>query len=144
MLNKVKGEWDYEKLASILAELEPEDLTGTGFSDDEMNAIVQSVADEAESLIEEEESGVVAEVRNRTTEEVQQQLESTRKIQFGMFSRHINSQQYSEWVDKLESLSEAGNSPAALGLVVSQMLGIQTLSEQNSELEESEVTENES
>lgn len=136
LLNKVKGDWDYDKLAECLSELSLEDFNVTGFSQSEAEAIIQSIADEGEALLG--NSGVISEIRNKTDEEVEEELESTSKTQFGMFSRHITNTEYKQWVERLENLSEQGTSPAALGLVVAQMLGLETLQEEQEEIENDE------
>lgn len=142
LLNKVKGEWDYDKLAEILSELDSNDLSATGFSETEAEAIIQSATEEAETLMGiGSGSGVVPEVRNRTDEEVELELESKQKVQFGMFTRHIPSNQYKAWLERLENFSDNGTSPAALGLVIAQMLGIETLQEES--VTEDELTANE-
>jgi len=40
-LNKVKGEWDYEKLAVIFQEINPDDIPLTGFSEDEVEELLR-------------------------------------------------------------------------------------------------------
>lgn len=40
-LNKIKGKWDYEKLADVFRSLEGADLTATGFSADEIAILLE-------------------------------------------------------------------------------------------------------
>lgn len=43
-LNKISGEWDFEKLEALLAELQQEmDATVTGFDDEEINEMLQKI-----------------------------------------------------------------------------------------------------
>lgn len=126
-LNKIKGYWDYEKLAAVLNDIEPDHLIATGFTDAEADSIVASYAASDEEISDDEEDyddGIVDEVRNRTEAEVQNYLESTEKVQFGMFAKHVPTSVYTKWVEWLESKSEVGSSPAALGAVVAELLGI--------------------
>lgn len=44
-LNKIKGEWDYEKLEELLSELESETRALTGFAEEEIAVILASNAD---------------------------------------------------------------------------------------------------
>ncbi|MHC5897357.1 ParB N-terminal domain-containing protein [Nostoc sp.] len=113
-LNKIKGDWDYDKLAEILATFDEGDLAATGFNAQETEAIVANAINEAENLAF-GETQTVDEIRNHSDEEIQEELESTVKVQFGMFSKHIPSSTYEAWVEKLCNLSPNGNSPAALG-----------------------------
>lgn len=39
-LNKIEGDWDYQKLEKVIADLAPEDYSFTGFSDDEIDSII--------------------------------------------------------------------------------------------------------
>lgn len=39
-LNKIKGEWDYEKLSDLLMEFQPEDLLCSGFTADEVSLLL--------------------------------------------------------------------------------------------------------
>ena len=39
-LNKIEGDWDYQKLEKVIADLTPEDYSFTGFSDDEIDSII--------------------------------------------------------------------------------------------------------
>ncbi|MEH2067899.1 MAG: ParB N-terminal domain-containing protein [Nostoc sp.] len=139
-LNKIKGDWDYDKLAEILSTFDGEDLVGTGFTSQETEAIVANAITEAENLAFGDNS-VVEEIRNRSDEEVEEELESTVKVQFGMFSKHVPVSTYEAWVEKLSLLSPNGNSPAALGTVIAEMLNIQTnAEEENEEQQEKEQT----
>lgn len=44
-LNKIKGEWDYDKLEKILREFEYDIATSSGFSEDELAILLSSNAD---------------------------------------------------------------------------------------------------
>ncbi|MFN6474036.1 MAG: ParB N-terminal domain-containing protein [Nostoc sp. SerVER01] len=134
-LNKIKGDWDYDKLAEILSTFDSEDLAGTGFTSQETEAIVANAITEAENLAFGDDS-VVEEIRNRSDEEVEEELESTVKVQFGMFSKHVPASTYEAWVEKLANLSPNGNSPAALGTVIAEMLNIQPLAEEEEQQEQ--------
>jgi hypothetical protein len=123
-LNKIKGDWDYDKLAEILSTFESDDLIGTGFNSQETEAIVANAINEAENLAF-GSNETVDEIRNHSDEEISEELESTVKVQFGMFSKHIASSTYEAWVERLALLSPNGNSPAALGSVIAEMLNIQ-------------------
>jgi hypothetical protein len=135
-LNKIKGDWDYDKLADILSTFDEGDLAGTGFNAQETEAIVANAINEAENLAFGETQSV-DEIRNHSDEEIEQELESTIKVQFGMFSKHIPLSTYEAWVEKLSDLSSNGNSPAALGSVIAEMLNIQVAADE----EEAEETD---
>jgi hypothetical protein len=124
LLNKTKGTWDYDKLGQLLAEFEPDQLTVTGFEKLEIDSILASVNLEDEIPDFENDDAVVRDIRNRTEAEVEEALQSTIKVQFGMFSRHIPSNIYEEWLEKVINESTAGSSPVALGAIVAQRLGI--------------------
>lgn len=47
-LNKIKGDWDKFKLADVLSELDSEGLEVTGFSEDEIEEILDSICQEPE------------------------------------------------------------------------------------------------
>lgn len=135
-LNKIKGDWDYDKLAEILSTFEDGDLIGTGFNGQETEAIVANAINEAENLAF-GNNETVDEIRNLSDEEVEEELESTVKVQFGMFSKHIPSGTYEAWVERLANLSPNGNSPAALGSVIAEMLNIQVAADEENPQEES-------
>jgi hypothetical protein len=128
-LNKLKGDWDYEKLAAILAEVNEADvLSVTGFSTTEAESIIGGfLISDVEIAGNTAEEGVVRDIRNRTDEEVETQFSATEKVQFGMFSRAFLAADYERWVQSLAS--ENGESPAALGAVVAKLLGIELVSE---------------
>lgn len=136
-LNKIKGDWDYDKLAEVLSTFDETDLIGTGFNAQETEAIVANAINEAENLAF-GDSETVDEIRNHSDEEIEEQLESTVKVQFGMFSKHIPSSTYEAWVERLTNLSPNGSSPAALGSVIAEMLNIQAAAdeEENSDAEQ--------
>ena len=138
LLNKVRGDWDYDKLAIVLADLDPADLIATGFTDSEVDSIVGSFSDDTD-IAQVEDSGVIEEIRNRTEEEVRVAFEATEKLQFGMFSRAFLTEDYNEWVEHLKSKSTLGDSPAALGSVVAGLLGIELAANPESEVDESTV-----
>jgi hypothetical protein len=142
LLNKVRGDWDYEKLAPLLAELDGEELIATGFSEDEISSIANSFTEFDMSDLETE--GVVQEIRNRTDEEVREAFESTEKVQFGMFSRAVPVAEYDRWIAFLKSKSTMGESPAALGAVIAELLGIEIQTEgEDDELSTFDGTEGE-
>jgi hypothetical protein len=140
LLNKARGSWDYDKLAQMLSGMEPEDLALTGFSDDEVESIVASFEPDTEILAEE---GVYQDIYNRSEEETQQLFESTEKVQFGMFSKTVPTERYQRWVQGLMQEAADGQSPIALGLVVSRRLGIEVTSQaalaENSEEQDNEL-----
>ncbi|AUB37500.1 hypothetical protein COO91_03445 [Nostoc flagelliforme CCNUN1] len=129
IVNKRTGNWDYDKLADILSTFDESDLAGTGFNAQETEAIVANAINEAENLAFGETQSV-DEIRNHSDEEIEQELESTVKVQFGMFSKHIPLSTYEAWVEKLSDLSPNGNSPAALGSVIAEMLNIQVAADE--------------
>ncbi|MHC5755425.1 MAG: ParB N-terminal domain-containing protein [Nostoc sp.] len=128
-LNKIKGDWDYDKLAEVLSTFDETDLIGTGFNVQETEAIVANAINEAENLAF-GDNQTVDEIRNHSDEEIQEELESTVKVQFGMFTKHIPSSAYEAWVERLTNLSPNGSSPAALGSVIAEMLNIQLAAEE--------------
>lgn len=144
LLNKARGSWDYDKLAQMLGEMEPENLTLTGFSEDEVESIVASFEPPAELLADE---GVYQDIYNRSEEETTQLFQATEKVQFGMFSKSVPAEVYRDWVQKLAQESADGQSPIALGTVVAKRLGIEvttqtSASEANREEEEYESSGN--
>jgi ParB-like chromosome segregation protein Spo0J len=75
-LNKIRGDWDYEKLAILLNDIPDDQLLATGFSAEEASSIVESfyVAEELDDDNSEASGndGVVQETRNRTATDVHQ------------------------------------------------------------------------
>lgn len=55
-LNKIEGDWDFQKLEQIITEMDAEDLPYTGFSDDEIEGIIgiSKETDEAVTKITED------------------------------------------------------------------------------------------
>lgn len=45
-LNKIKGEWDYDKLDAVLSEFEPVDAVLSGFAADELSILLASAEDD--------------------------------------------------------------------------------------------------
>ncbi|MGA7936476.1 MAG: ParB N-terminal domain-containing protein [Kovacikia sp.] len=142
-LNKVKGEWDYEKLAVMLADISPDQLLATGFTEIEQSSLIASFQVDDEEIADEQDSGVVRDIRNRTEEEVKDSFESTEKVQFGMFSKAIPVEIYQQWVDSLKAKTTMGESPISLGLVVAEMLGIEVIQEKSATEDEDKDLENE-
>lgn len=126
-LNKVRGYWDYDKLAQVLADISSENLLLTGFTEVEAESIIASGSVEPDDIADDEPliDGIVQDIRNRTETEVKELFEATEKVQFGMFARHVPVDEYEAWVAALEAKSQNGTSPAALGAVVCAMLGIE-------------------
>lgn len=58
-LNKIEGDWDFQKLEQIITEMDAEDLPYTGFSDDEIEGIIgiSKETEEAVTKITTETSG---------------------------------------------------------------------------------------
>ncbi|MFN6475347.1 ParB N-terminal domain-containing protein [Nostoc sp. DedQUE07] len=139
-LNKIKGDWDYDKLAEVLSSFDEADLIGTGFNIQETEAIVANAINEAENLAF-GDNETVDEIRNHSDEEIQEELESTVKVQFGMFSKHIPSSVYEAWVERLTNLSPNGSSPAALGSVIAEMLNIQLAAEEEENTDAEQLAE---
>lgn len=65
-INKIDGDWDYQKLESLFDELKPEDIAYTGFTESEIDNLFGS-EDEAE----EEASDGDSEEENATEEELE-------------------------------------------------------------------------
>ncbi|HLP88815.1 MAG TPA: ParB N-terminal domain-containing protein [Nostocaceae cyanobacterium] len=142
-LNKIKGDWDYDKLAAQLADIDQENIIFTGFSADEVNSIVADyISEMEEELFDDPNDGsqVVEELRNKSEEEVEEEFKKTVKVQFGMFSKNIESTVYEEWIESLVQISPNGSSPAALGLIVAQMLGVDVINK-DQPAEETEETD---
>ncbi|HLO89342.1 MAG TPA: ParB N-terminal domain-containing protein [Nostocaceae cyanobacterium] len=143
-LNKIKGDWDYDKLAAQLAEIDQENIIFTGFSTDEVNSIVADyISEMEEELFDDPDDGsqVVEELRNRSEEEVEEQFNQTVKVQFGMFSKNIEAPVYEQWIEGLAEISTNGSSPAALGLIVAQMLQVDVISKDQPATEETGETD---
>lgn len=45
-LNKISGDWDYEKLKALFSDFDPEDIKFTGFSEEELDNLFDSNAEE--------------------------------------------------------------------------------------------------
>lgn len=125
-LNKVKGYWNYEQLAKVLAELPADTLVATGFSQVEVDSIITAYPPNAEEIAANATAieGVVETVRNRTEQEARAIVEDNVRVQFGQFNRRMPAADYQAWVQMLITKSQHGTSPAALGAVVAQMLGL--------------------
>ena len=72
-LNKIEGEWDYGKLKDLVAELDREAVTSIGFSNEEVDSLLQELeqeggADIADSSSEKEEGTIDEEGDNDTGE----------------------------------------------------------------------------
>ena len=131
-----------KKLAAILRDVPEEDLIATGFTPEESDSIVSSFYEE-EALIDDDETvndGVVSETRNRTAQEVSEIVSRSVKVQFGMFTKDIPTEQYQAWVEGLKAASTQGDSPIALGAVVAQRVGL-NLAAEEAEPKETEATE---
>jgi hypothetical protein len=129
-LNKVKGEWDYEKLAPLLANISNDELLATGFTEEETEAIVSSFS---EGPTNEEEVGGGAGASGRTRGQGNSQregLSATVGVQLGMFSLSIPRDVYEAWVDSLIEESTQGPSSFALGALVAQRLGIAAITQE--------------
>jgi ParB-like nuclease domain len=128
-LNKIRGDWDFEKLAILLNDIPDDKLLATGFSEEEASSIVESFY-VAEDLTDDDDgtggddSGVVKETRNRTAGEVANIVGRAVKVQFGMFTKDVPTDEYLAWVAGLKAESAAGDSPVALGAVVAKRAGI--------------------
>lgn len=46
-LNKIEGEWDYGKLKDLVAELDRDDVTSIGFSNEEVDSLLQELEQES-------------------------------------------------------------------------------------------------
>jgi ParB-like nuclease domain len=122
-LNKIRGYWDYGKLAEMLADIPLENLVATGFSAVEVESIIASYSSSDSEEIA--SPGVVPEFQNRTEEQVNTWLNSTYKVQFGMFSKTLKSTEYDAWVKTIAiELGGDNTSPTALGAVIANMLSI--------------------
>jgi ParB-like nuclease domain len=128
-LNKVRGEWDYEKLAPLLANISNDDLLATGFTEEETEAIVSSFSEGPTN--EEEGGGAGASGRTRGQGNSQREgLSATVGVQLGMFSLNIPRDEYEAWVDNLIEESAQGSSPFALGTLVARRLGITAITQE--------------
>ena len=54
-LNKIDGDWDYQKLEALFEEISPEDIKFTGFNQEELNSMFDSIPDEYDDEPEENE-----------------------------------------------------------------------------------------
>jgi hypothetical protein len=136
-LNKIRGDWDYEKLAVMLAAMDEASIAVTGFTELEAQSIVEGFAIDETEIAGAGSDGVIQDIRNRTEEEVQKLFGATEKVQFGMFSKAIPTDIYEKWVASLIEESELGESPVALGAVVARRLGIDVTASAEPEVEES-------
>jgi hypothetical protein len=118
-LNKIGGEWDYEKLGKVLNELPEFELKLTGFQQSEIDLII-SEQDKNQSKIE-DEIDRENELKNDedfaeeeddgggfTTEGENKENKKQVKIKFGQFEKVIDEENYHKWLDNL--ISATGSS----------------------------------
>lgn len=135
-LNKVRGDWDYEKLAAMLDEIDLTDLEATGFSEAEAAAIVASgsrteaevttAISTATSVKQRPDSGDDAtEVAESAVEPEAEEVGGWVKVQFGMFTKKFPQEQYDKWVADLKaSVGDESASPTRLGEAIANRLGL--------------------
>lgn len=135
-LNKVRGTWDFEKLAEVLQSMKDDEMSfvGTGFDDDE----VESICNQYSMGLEELDESVTRRFDNKTADEVAATIASITTIQFGQFQIKLETPEYEEWVKMLAEKSTQGSSPVALGAVVAQMLDLAIVTEEEEPYSEGE------
>jgi ParB-like nuclease domain len=133
-LNKVRGTWDFEKLAEVLQSMKDDEMSfvGTGFDDDE----IESICNQYSMGLEELDESVTRRFDNKTAEEVAATIASITTVQFGQFQVKLETPEYEKWVAMLAEKSTQGSSPVALGAVVAQMLELAIVAEEPKEEDE--------
>jgi len=61
-LNKIEGEWDFGKLKDLVVELEREDVTSIGFSNEEVDNLIKELEQESEDVADSSAEGQEAPV----------------------------------------------------------------------------------
>jgi ParB-like chromosome segregation protein Spo0J len=106
-LNKISGEWDYEKLGKVLAEIETE---LTGFSLEEVNNLLVETPmfeemEYPENLEYPEQEETEYPEQGEETEQIEEEeteKEEVIKIKFGIFEKRVNVSIYENWILALE------------------------------------------
>jgi hypothetical protein len=114
-LNKIKGEWDYGKLAILMADvISEEDLRLTGFAPAEIESIVASYNRDATTI-----EGAYEKLTNKSSEEVEANAYETVRCQLGIYQIRVDRQRYDRWLESL-----GGSSPVELGREIARRLNL--------------------
>lgn len=118
-LNKIKGEWDYAKLADMMPSISADLLVATGFTQFDVDAIASITANEA--ILHEE--GTREELKGNIADATRERL-TMQKIQFGRFSKRFTLTEFAEWIEGLKASVGDDKSPEALGMALARRLRI--------------------
>lgn len=123
-LNRIKGEWDYKKLAVVFADLEGEDWEATGWQPAEVDSILASLGRDSDLMSTFAGDVKASNLVNADAAELEQVIQQQVRVRFGMFATIVTLTDYERWIEALEAESQNGNSPMALGEIVANRLGL--------------------
>jgi hypothetical protein len=135
-LNRIGGEWDYEKLGKVLKELPDFELQLTGFQQSEIDLIISEqeknqskIEDEIdrENELENDEDFVEDEDENEdddfATEGKTKENNKQIKIKFGQFEKVIDEENYHRWLESL-IIATGNSSPVSLAKAIASKLNL--------------------